>query len=66
MKLKIFGPEVILADAGYDCAKWFEVSDRLGIKFVAAVNKRNSKDFSNVKNILRIKNILTLSVRRGF
>lgn len=62
---KIFGPEVILADAGYDCAKWFEVSDRLGMKFVAAVNKRNSKDFSNVKNILRIKNMEFLRSEEG-
>ena len=62
---KIFGPEVILADAGYDCVKWFEVGDRLEIKFVAAVNKRNSKDFSGVKNILRVKNMEFLRSEEG-
>ncbi len=54
---KIFGPEVILADAGYDCTKWFDVVDRLGIKFVAGINKRNIKDFNNVKNMLKTQNI---------
>ena len=56
---------MILADAGYDCVKWFEVADKLEIKFVAAVNKRNSKDFGNVKNILRIKNIEFLGSEEG-
>lgn len=62
---KIFGPEVILANAGYDCAKWFEVADRLEIKFVAATNKKNSKDFSGVKNILRVKNMEFLRSEEG-
>ncbi|WAM34968.1 ISNCY family transposase [Caldicellulosiruptor morganii] len=62
---KIFGPDVILADAGYDCTKWFDVADRLGIKFVAGINKRNIKDFNNVKNILRAQNIEFLRSKEG-
>ncbi len=41
------------------------MADRLGIKFVAGINKRNSKDFNNVKNILRAKNIEFLRSKEG-
>lgn len=62
---KIFGLEVMLADAGYISRKWFEVANRLGIKFVAAVNKRNIRDYRNVRNILRAGNIKFLESEEG-
>jgi len=60
-----FGCEIVLADAGYDCSRWFNIANELKVKFVAGINKRNMKDKNNVKNVFRRNNIRFLETEEG-
>ena len=60
-----FGCEIVLADAGYDCSRWFNIANELKVKFVAGINKRNMKDKNNVSNSFRSKNIRFLETEEG-
>ena len=60
-----FGCEIVLADAGYDCNRWFNIANELKVKFVAGINKRNMKNKNNVKNVFRRNNIRFLETEEG-